>query len=291
MKVMVIVKATKDSEAGVMPGEELLREMTEYNEQLVKAGLMLAGEGLHPSSNGARIKFEGKKRTVVDGPFAETKELIAGFWLWKVNSLAEAIEWVKKCPNPHYEDSEIEIRQVFTAEDFGDALTPELREKEAAILAQSLGLDAPRFENGRELNIAGLVGRYTSESRVQIPSQWEKFSPQIGKVPGQIGPVSYGVCKQADQGCFEYISGVEVKEGASLPAGFAQLRLAPQRYAVFTHSGHVSTLPTTIDKIWQKWVPDAAVAMAQAPVFERYTEAFNPQTGLGGMEIWIPIQA
>jgi hypothetical protein len=125
-----MVKATDETEAGAMPDEKILTEMGKFNEELVKAGVMLAGEGLHPSSKGARVKFSGDKRTVVDGPFAESKELIAGFWLWQVPSLEEAIEWVKRCPNPHAGGGEIEIRQVFEAEDFGDAFTPELREQE-----------------------------------------------------------------------------------------------------------------------------------------------------------------
>ena len=139
MRFMVMVKATEESEAGVMPSEELLTEMGKYNEELVKAGVMLAGEGLHPSSKGARVRFSGKERTVIDGPFAETKELVAGFWLIQVKSKEEAIEWVKRCPNPMNEDSEIEIRQVFEAEDFGAALTPELREAEERLRAQSAG--------------------------------------------------------------------------------------------------------------------------------------------------------
>ncbi|MEP6688861.1 MAG: YciI family protein [Gemmatimonadales bacterium] len=136
MRFMIIVKATKESEAGVMPSEQLLADMGKYNEELAKAGVMLAGEGLQPSSKGARIKFSGKKRAVVDGPFAETKELIAGFWLLEVRSKEEAIEWVKRAPNPHEGDSEIEIRQVFEAEDFGEEFTPELREQEERIRAQ-----------------------------------------------------------------------------------------------------------------------------------------------------------
>ncbi len=130
MKFMVIVKADKDSEAGVMPSEQLLSEMTKYNEELVAAGIMLAGEGLHSSAKGKRIRFSGTSRTVIDGPFAETKELIAGFWIWKCSSMDEAVTWAKKCPNPMGGESELEIRQVFEAEDFGDAYTPELREKE-----------------------------------------------------------------------------------------------------------------------------------------------------------------
>ena len=136
MRVMVLIKADKDSEAGVMPSEQLLAEMGRYNEELVKAGVMLAGEGLHPSSKGKRVRFSGDKRTVIDGPFAETKELIAGFWLWQVRSMEEAIEWVKRCPNPTGVEAEIEIRQVFEAEDFGAEFTPELREQEERLRAQ-----------------------------------------------------------------------------------------------------------------------------------------------------------
>jgi hypothetical protein len=130
MRVMVIVKATKDSESGELPDPKLLEEMGNFNEELVKAGIMLAGEGLHPSSKGVRVKFSGPNRVVTDGPFPETKELIAGFWLWKVKSLDEAIEWVKRCPNPMPGESEIEIRPIFEAEDFGDNLTPEVRAQE-----------------------------------------------------------------------------------------------------------------------------------------------------------------
>jgi len=129
MRVMVIVKADADSEAGVMPSEELLTAMGAYNEELVKAGIMLAGDGLHPSSKGKRVHFSGQQRRVIDGPFAETKELIAGYWLWQVKSMDEAVEWVKRCPNPMAGESEIEIRPVFEAEDFGPELTPELREQ------------------------------------------------------------------------------------------------------------------------------------------------------------------
>ena len=136
MKFMVIVKADKDSEAGVMPSQQLLTEMTAYNEKLVAAGIMLAGEGLHPSSKGKRVKFSGTSRTVTDGPFAETKELVAGFWIWQCKSMDEAVEWAKKCPNPMIGESEIEIRQVFEAEDFGEAMTPELREKEESMRRQ-----------------------------------------------------------------------------------------------------------------------------------------------------------
>jgi hypothetical protein len=139
MRFMVMVKATKDSEAGVMPSEQRLTEMGQYNEELVKAGVLLAGEGLHPSSRGVRVRFSGKERTVIDGPFAETKELVAGFWLLQVRSKEEAIEWVRRCPNPFDGESEIEIRQVFEADDFGEALTPELRAQEERLRQSSQG--------------------------------------------------------------------------------------------------------------------------------------------------------
>ena len=139
MRCMVIVKANKESEAGVLPGEKLLAEMGKFNEELVKAGVLLAAEGLQSSAKGKRVRFSGKNRTVIDGPFTESKELIAGFWLWQVRSMEEAIEWVKRCPNPRGDEgeSEIEIRQVFEAEDFGPALTPELKEQEKRLRAQA----------------------------------------------------------------------------------------------------------------------------------------------------------
>jgi hypothetical protein len=136
MRFMIMIKANQDTEAGVMPSQQLLADMGRFNEELVKAGVMLAGDGLQPSSKGARVRFAGRERKVIDGPFAETKELIAGFWLWQCRSLAEAVEWVKRCPNPTGEEAEIEIRQVFEAEDFGAEFTPELREQEARQRAQ-----------------------------------------------------------------------------------------------------------------------------------------------------------
>ncbi len=136
MRFLVIVKASAESEAGVLPSKELLTEMGKFNEELVKAGVMLEGEGLHPSSKGVRVKFSGAKRTIVDGPFAETKELIAGFWIWQVRSKEEAIEWAKRCPNPTGAEGELEIRQIFEADDFGAEFTPELREQEERLRAQ-----------------------------------------------------------------------------------------------------------------------------------------------------------
>ena len=143
MRVMVMVKATAESEAGEMPTEKLLSDMLSYNEQLVKAGIMLAGDGLHPSDKGKRIRFQGDKRTVIDGPFAETKELIAGYWVWQVRSMDEAVEWVKRCPNPMEGTSEIEIRPIFGADDFGAELTPELRAKEQRLRQEAAAL-SPR---------------------------------------------------------------------------------------------------------------------------------------------------
>lgn len=136
MRVIVLIKATPDTEAGMLPEEKLLSDMGKYNEELVKAGVMLAGEGLHPSSKGVRVHFAGSRRTVTDGPFTETKELIAGFWIWQVRSMEEAIEWIKRCPNPTGHDSEIEIRPVFEAEDFGAEFTPELRAQEARLRSE-----------------------------------------------------------------------------------------------------------------------------------------------------------
>ncbi|HSE46080.1 MAG TPA: YciI family protein, partial [Gemmatimonadales bacterium] len=141
MRVMVLVKADKKSEAGVLPDERLLTEMGKFNEELVKAGVMLEGEGLHPSSKGARVRFSGNKRSVIDGPFAETKELVAGYWIWKVKSLQEAIDWAKRCPNPTGAEGEIEIRPIFEAEELGEGFTPELREQEQRLRAQ---IDAQR---------------------------------------------------------------------------------------------------------------------------------------------------
>jgi AraC family transcriptional regulator len=291
MKVMVIIKASKESEAGVMPDEKLLTDMGNFNEELVKAGLLLSGDGLHPSSKGVRVRFSGKNRTVIDGPFAETGELVAGFWMWRVKSMDEAIEWVKRCPNPMMTESEIEIRQVFDPDDFGDVFTPELREQEAGILAQTMGLGRPRFEAGHELLIAGLNQTYTFETRANIPTQWHQFAPHIGKVPGQIGQTAFGVCLNYRSGDgFDYLTGVEVAPSAKLPAEFTSVRLAAQRYAVFTHTEHVSSIPKTIDAIWNQWIPGTVMKPVPAPCFERYTSEFNPETGFGGTEIWIPIQ-
>ncbi len=291
MKVMVIVKATQASEAGEMPSTELLAAMGKYNEELAQAGILLEGAGLQPSSRGARVRFSGTNRIVTDGPFAETKELIAGFWLWKVNSLAEAIEWVKRCPNPMPGDSDIDIRPLFDVEDFGQALTPQLREQEAAVRALALGLPAPTFQQGPDLLIAGLNESYDRNTRTKIPQQWQRLAPHLGKVPGQVGPEAYGVCHGARADCrFEYLAGVAVSSAERLPAGFTTIQVEARRYAVFAHPGHVSNLPATIDTIWSRWAPGCGLPIAQgAPCLERYTTEFDPGTGLGGMEVWIPL--
>jgi len=293
MKIMVIVKASKDSEAVLMPSTELLAEMGNFNEELVKAGIMLAGEGLHPSSKGARVHFSGNKRTVIDGPFTETKELIAGFWLWRVNSLQEAIEWVKKCPNPMNEDSEIEIRQVFEAADFGEEFTPELRMEEASLRARTLGLNAPTFRERPGMLVAGLNERYDMESRSGIPGQWERFVSRSSEIPNQAGPDFYGICNNFTNDCqFDYLTAVEVSCDDGLPEGLTSLRLEPRPYAVFAHTQHVSSLPRTIETIWSKWVPDCGLKVAQqAACLERYTSEFDASTGMGGLEIWVPLQS
>lgn len=290
MKVMVMIRATQDSEAGVMPGEELLSAMGQYNEQLVRAGIMLSGEGLHPSARGARVRFSGASRTVINGPFAETRELIAGFWLWRVKSLEEAIEWVRKCPNPMLSDSEIEIRQVFDADDFGDALTPELREQEAALRAQTLGLLPPQFVDQPARLIAGLNRSYTLEQRGEIPQQWQQFMSQPSTPAGQSGRRTYGVCWNPRSGCgFDYLTGVEVQDASALPNEWTQVRLPGGRYAVFTHAGSVTALPATLDTIWTKWVPDCGLPLADTPSCECYGAAFDPESGTGVVEIWLPL--
>ncbi|HEX4143524.1 MAG TPA: GyrI-like domain-containing protein [Pirellulales bacterium] len=293
MKVMVMVKATNESESGAMPNSQILAEMGKFNEELVKAGIMLLGEGLHPSSKGARVRFSGTKRTVVDGPFAETKELVAGFWLWQVKSMDEAIAWVRRCPNPFDGESEIEIRRVFAPEDFDEAATPEILEREQRLRAEleRYTLEPPRFENGQAMLIAGHRASYTLQTRTNIPTQWERFASQVGKISNRIGNTWYGVCwNYQPQGSFDYLAGVEVSSISDIPAEFSHLRLAAQRYAVFAHAKHVSSIADTLDAIWNKWLPNSGLHAAQAPCLERYGEAFDPQTGLGGMEIWLPIK-
>ena len=292
MKVFVIVKATKGSEAGEMPSTELLTAMGEYNQQLVSAGIMIDGAGLTPSSRGARVRFSGMNRTVIDGPFSETKELIAGFWVWKVKSLQEAIDWVKRCPNPMMEDSDIEIRPYMEVEDFGEAFTPELQEQEAALRATGLGLNSPTFQVCPDLEIAGLNQSYTTETRIGIPQQWARFVPRAGSIPGMKSPVCFGVCWNTKTDCsFDYLTGVEISSSENLPADFQSLKLNSRRYAVFAHNGHVSAIPKTIDTIWTRWAPDCGLKIASTPCFERYTSEFNPGTGMGGMEIWIPLES
>jgi predicted transcriptional regulator YdeE len=191
------------------------------------------------------------------------------------------------------EESDIDIRPVFDAADLGADFSADLREKEAALRAKGLGLNAPTFQDGRELVIVGVTRRYTSETRVAIPRQWEFFVGQASQIGGLTGATTYGVCWNAgaDRG-FDYLTGVEMAADQQVPKDFNTLRIEPRRYAVFAHTDHVSTLPKTIDTIWTKWVPDCGVKIARnAPCFERYTPEFNPQTGMGGMEVWLPLEA
>ncbi|MCG6157774.1 GyrI-like domain-containing protein [Rubinisphaera sp. ICM_H10] len=291
MKVMVIVKASPESEAGEMPSEQLLTEMGNFNEELVNAGVMEFGEGLHPSSRGKRIEFSGKERIVIDGPFAETKELIAGFWIWNVKSMDEAVEWAKKCPNPHESGGTLEIRSFYTAEDFGEVFTPEAREQEASLRAQMMGLGPVRFERSGDLKIVGLQKSYTAESRNQIPQLWQQFAPSIGQIPGQQGMVAYGVCLHAKPDCsFDYLAGVGVEKNANVADEQASVELPDRRYVVFEHTEHVSKLPEAIETIWSKWIPESGLNVStDAPCFERYTEEYDPEAGQGGTEIWIPL--
>jgi predicted transcriptional regulator YdeE len=293
MKVMVFVKATPSSEAGEMPSQELLEAMTAYNEELVAAGIMQGGDGLKPSQYGVRVRFSGQDRMVIDGPFAETKELVAGYWMWQVKSMEEAIEWVKRCPNPMPEESEIEIRPVFELEDFGEIVTPEVEERFANMEAQmeAYALDPPRYETIPEIRIAGIRQTYDMKSRVNIPHQWDAFRPRIGNVPGQGGSAAFGVCTDMREGgVFDYISGVALDTGAEVPEGYDTVTLPAGRYAVFTHSGHISKLPQTIEAAWTKWLPNSGHEAAPAPCFERYTEEFDPESGMGGTELWIALK-
>jgi AraC family transcriptional regulator len=294
MKVMVIVKASSASEAGVMPSQERLAEMGEFNEELVKAGIMLAGEGLHPSSKGVRVRFSGKNRSVVDGPFAETKELIAGFWIWQVKSMDEAIAWLKRCPNPMDGESEIELRQIFAPEDFGEAFTPELQQQEERMRAEveRYALEPPRIEIGRERLFAGENATYTFKTRAKIPAQWARFGKRMGTIPGRLGESSYGVCWNYQAGVgFDYLTAVEVNDASRLPEDFTPVRAPAGRYAVFTHRKHVSAIAETLDAIWTKWLPNSGQEASETPSFERYGQEFDPATGMGGFEIWVPLRA
>lgn len=294
MKVMVIVKASPESERGDLPSPELLTEMGKYNEELVKAGIMLAGEGLHPSSKGYRVRFSGTNRSVVNGPFAETTELIAGFWLWQVKSMEDALAWVKRCPNPMLSDSEIEVRQVFAPEDFAPVdPTGEILADEARLTKEieKYTLPPPRFEQGRAMTVGGIIGYYTMGTRSDIPKQWEQFSPQIGKVPGQVGADSYGVCWNfKSDNAFDYLCGVEVDSADELPAGYTTVKVEPRKYAVFNHTKPIGAIGQTLEAIFCKWLPNSGLEGAQAPCFERYTKEFNPAGAPTGCEIWVPLK-
>ncbi|MGE0761392.1 MAG: GyrI-like domain-containing protein, partial [Pirellulaceae bacterium] len=194
------------------------------------------------------------------------------------------------CPNPHPEECELEIRPVFEADDFGPEFTSELREQEAKGRAHVLGLESPRFENGRDMIIAGLNHCYEFSERMQIPAQWQKFVPYVGKIPGQVDQVTYGVSWNQRRDCgFDYLTGVEVTSTDELPAEFTHVKLAARRYVVFPHRRHISEIGGTFEKIWAQWVPEAGLPIAtEAPTFERYTEEFSDEGS--GIEIWIPLQ-
>lgn len=292
MKVMVIVKATQDSEAGTLPEPQMLRDMGAYNEALIQAGIMQAGEGLYPSSQGARVLFSGKNRTVTDGPFAETKELIAGFWLWQVKSMEDAIEWVKRCPNPMLQDSVIEVRRVYAPEDFAPVdPTGEFRAQEADQQARAAAyiLEPPRMEKAPERVFAGLSRNYTMETRADISRLWDKFAPSIGNVPSQVAKAAYGLASNEADGSFDYMAGVEVKDTSRLPSGFTSIRVPEQVYAVFTHRKHVSEIAKTLEAIFGKWLPNSGFKSGASPCIEKYGESFDPISGLGGIEIWVPV--
>jgi len=293
MKLMVIVKATKRYEAGLPLDEKSLSELKSYNELLTKEGILVSKEELLPSSKGVRMQFNGPEPVVSNGPFTELNELVAAYWIWRVKSMDEALDWAKRCPSSKSTDFALELRPMLDGESPVPAAVnvSNLHEKEAAKRAEALGLGSPKFENGHELLIAGMNQSYMFVSRVHIPSQWQRFMPQVGRIPGRVGQTTYGVCSTfRSDGGFEYLSGVEVSQTDGIPADFSTVKLPGQRYAVFTHSDHVSSIAKTIDTIWNKWFPESGLKHVEAPCFERYTEAFNPQTGMGGMEIWIPIQ-
>lgn len=288
MKVIVFVKATKSSEAGQMPSEELITAMMQYNQQLIDAGVMLGGDGLHPSAKGVRISFSGTRRTVNTGPFPHTNEIVAGYWLWQVKSMEDAIEWVKRCPNPMLEDSEIEIRPLFTAEDFGDAMTPELREQEDRM--RNRVPEPDRWEKKPTRLFAGISRRYAMSERENISSHWQEFVAYLGQIPKQVGDDCFGICWNANTEIFDYLTAVEISGEDTLPRGFTTLEVAAQHYAVFIHHGHSSAIAQTISAIWETWLPASGLKAANAPCYERYTSDYNPETGMGGTEIWIPIQ-
>ncbi len=290
MKVMVIVKASKSSEAGELPSTEMLAAMGEFNQKLVEAGVMVDGAGLRPSREGARVRFSGTERLVTDGPFAETKELIAGYWIWNVQSIEEAIEWVKQCPNPMPEESDIEIRRFYEVEDFGPAFTAELREKEAVQRAVLLGLQAPNFCDVEEMIVVGMNQSYDMVSRSAIPQQWDRFNDRTK--PLGISPSAdyFGVSWKCDsQGNFEYLVGTKASEIREVPADFTSLTIPAGRYVVFEYVEHISKFPSFPQKVFKQWAPESGITIGPGPWLERYTPKFDPAVGVGGIELWIPI--
>lgn len=289
MKVMVIVKASPSSEAGVMPSEELMAEMGAYNQKLIDAGIMLAGEGLHPTSRGYRVRFSGANRTVVRGPFTETNELIAGYWLWKVQSIEEALEWVKQCPNPMLEDSEIEIRQVYDMEDFGEVMTPELKEQDLGQRAKLAGLGWLGIQDSSERKLLGVGKKYSAETRFRIPEQWHQFVGMLPQLQGNHHPETYGLITPVS-GCSEihYLTGVEPINSSNTPQTFTSGNIPAGNYAVFAHEGHVSKIPDTMQKIGEI-LSESGYSSESGISFEKYTAKFDPMKGTGGIEIWVSI--
>lgn len=299
MKILVMVKATASSETGQLPSSELMEAMMHYNQELVRHGILLAGEGLKPSSQGFRVRFSGSSRTVIEGPFAETKELVAGYWVWNVKSMEEALEWVKRCPNPMPEESEIELRPIYELEDFGDVVTPEVLETEGAMRAVEFGLAMPTFVQSPNRMLLGIAKRYTLVTRSEIPSQWNQFVEKISDIPHQAGPSSFGVSYEcASDGSFDYFTGVEVTQVVDTSSrhddptpAFDRYCIPAGRYVVVEHTGHVSEIPKALETIWTRWIPSSGLKILRdGPCVEHYTEAFDPTTGMGGVEFWLPLE-
>lgn len=297
MRVLVLVKASKGNETGVISSDTFIQEMGFYTEALSKAGILLAGEDLLPSSYGIRVRMSGKERTVIHGPFQEIRDLLSAFWIWQVKSMEEAIDWVKKYPNPVPGESsfELEIRPLCTPDNF-ETVSPSGELRFAGdiprTVSQGRPLDPPSFKQIKEKTIIGHNVTYDMESRTSIPDQWANFVPHLGKVPGQIGKDSYGVSWNFKKGSgFDYLCGVEVNPETAVPSLWARVTLPGQLYAVFTHKEHVSQLPEMIDAIWNDWIPFSGHKPSPKPCFEKYDESFNGETGMGGMEIWVPIES
>ena len=280
MKYMLLIysdeNAWTDSER-----EHCYADSLQLTRDLNERGQYLGASPLEPVALATSVRVRDGKRLVTDGPFAETREQLGGFFLIEAKDLDEAIDIASRIPGAR--KGTVEVRPVLAL-----AGLPE----PAAGAAQSSAIAPARIEQGRDLLIAGLQSSYTNESRVSIPLQWQRFGAFLGRVPGQVGQASYGVCWSGDGQCdVEYLTGVEVKEAVGLPSEFQQVRLPARRYAIFEHREHISTIGATLDAIWSQWRPSSGDQCdAKSPWFERYDERFNPQTGAGVTEIWIPLR-